>query len=219
MLTVPFSADEFFAVFAAYNEFVWPAQILLVSSAAVTLTFRRSGAADRWVAGFLAVLWLWTGSMYHLLHFREINSAAVAFGAMFALQGFLFLRWGVVLNRLSFARAATTRSMLAGAILAYALIIYPVLGGLAGHEYMASPTFGAPCPAVIYAFWRSAAGASGAILASDRSDAMGFDRHFGRDCLRGRAGHRPSGQRGRGNRNAEHRTAPAITCVFFGTRQ
>jgi hypothetical protein len=31
-------------------------------------------------------------------------------------------------------------------------VIYPVLGDLTGHEYMASSPFGAPCPAVIYTF-------------------------------------------------------------------
>jgi hypothetical protein len=56
----------------------------------------------------------------------------------------------VVLNRLSFAPVATARKVLAGAILAYALIVYPLLGSLTGHTYMASPTFGAPCPAMIY---------------------------------------------------------------------
>jgi hypothetical protein len=154
MFDVPFSSAEFFAVFAAYNEFIWPAQVLLISAAAgtIVLTFRQSGASQRWVAGFLTILWLWTGIVYHLLHFRDINPAAVAFGILFALQALLFLGWGVVLNRLSFAPVAIARRVLAGAILAYALIVYPLLGSLTGHTYMASPTFGAPCPAVIYTF-------------------------------------------------------------------
>jgi hypothetical protein len=154
MLTVPFSAEDFFGVFAAYNEFIWPAQVLLTVAAAgvVALTFRRSRAADRWVAGFLAFLWLWTGVIYHLLHFRTINPAAAAFGALFVLQALLFFWWGVVRGRLSFAPAATLRHAVAAAILLYALGVYPLLGALQGHAYLASPTFGAPCPAVIYTF-------------------------------------------------------------------
>jgi hypothetical protein len=47
--TVPFSSDEFFAVFAAYNTAVWPAQLVLTAAAAVAiaLAFRRSATADR----------------------------------------------------------------------------------------------------------------------------------------------------------------------------
>jgi ABC-type Mn2+/Zn2+ transport system permease subunit len=60
----------------------------------------------------------------------DINPAAVAFGILFALQALLFLGWGVVLNRLSFAPVATARKVLAGAILAYALSVYPLLGSL-----------------------------------------------------------------------------------------
>jgi hypothetical protein len=154
MLTVPFSSDEFFAVFAAYNAAVWPAQLVLAAAAAVAigLTFRRSATADRWVAGFLAVLWLWTGAAYHMLHFTAINPAASVFAAMFVIQALLFLGWGVARGRLSFAPVRTARGVAAGAILAYALVIYPLLGGLSGHPYMASPTFGAPCPTVIYTF-------------------------------------------------------------------
>jgi hypothetical protein len=31
LFTVPFSSDEFFAVFAAYNAAVWPAQLVLTT--------------------------------------------------------------------------------------------------------------------------------------------------------------------------------------------
>ena len=151
---VPFSAEEFFGVFAAYNAAVWPAQLILVGAAAgaIALTLRRSTAAGRWVAGFLALLWLWTGVVYHLLHFTAINPAAAGFGVVFVAQGLLFLWLGVVRGRLDFAAEATPRGIAGGVMLAYALLVYPLIGALAGHAYMASPTFGAPCPAVIYTF-------------------------------------------------------------------
>jgi hypothetical protein len=34
----------------------------------------------------------------------------------------------------------------------YALVIYPVLGLLAGHRYPSAPTFGLPCPTTIFTF-------------------------------------------------------------------
>jgi hypothetical protein len=34
----------------------------------------------------------------------------------------------------------------------YALVLYPLLGLALGHRYPLSPTFGAPCPSVIFTF-------------------------------------------------------------------
>lgn len=154
MGSLPFSADQFFGVFAAYNGAVWPAQLVLVAAAvaAIALALSRAPSRHRWVSAFLTVLWAWTGIAYHLVHFTAINPAANAFGALFVLQAALFLWWGLVHGRLAYGRPTGRRAAVAGAILLYALAIYPVLGALAGHRYMASPTFGAPCPAVIYTF-------------------------------------------------------------------
>lgn len=110
----------------------------------------RSGGARR-EAG-IAPLWAWTGVAYHLVHFTAINPAANVFGALFLLQAALFLWWGVGRGRLEYHRPTGLRAAASGAILLHALVVYPLLGGLAGHAYMASPTFGAPCPAVIYTF-------------------------------------------------------------------
>lgn len=150
---VPFSAEQFFGVFAAYNEAVWPAQILLTAAAAavVVLAIRYGHRSGRWVAGFLAVLWLWTGVAYHLLHFVEINPAAAAFGGLFVVQAILFSVWGAR-RTIELGWRPDAYGVVAGVILVYALVVYPLLGAASGHPYMASPTFGAPCPAVIYTF-------------------------------------------------------------------
>jgi hypothetical protein len=71
---------------------------------------------------------------------------------MFVIQAVLFLGWGVARGRLVFLTDRPAQRMAAGAILTYALVIYPLLASLSGHPYLASPTFGAPCPTVIYTF-------------------------------------------------------------------
>jgi hypothetical protein len=38
------------------------------------------------------------------------------------------------------------------ALIAYALIAYPLLGHAFGHRYPALPTFGLPCPTTIFTF-------------------------------------------------------------------
>lgn len=154
MFRVPFSADQFFGVFTAYNEAVWPAQLLLTGAAVavVALAAWRGERAGRWAGGFLSLLWLWTGVVYHLLHFTAVNPAAHAFGALFVVQGLLFFWWGAARGRLELAWKLDAYGIVGGIILLYALVAYPLLGFAAGHSYMASPTFGAPCPAVIYTF-------------------------------------------------------------------
>jgi hypothetical protein len=45
---------------------------------------------------------------------------------------------------------STGRTVAGGALVVYALAIYPLLGYLAGHRYPATLTFGAPCPTTIF---------------------------------------------------------------------
>jgi len=76
---LPFTQDQFFAVFAAYNEAIWPAQVVAylagVAGVAVVLA---PGAPFKStvVSGVLAAMWLWTGIAYHWFHFAAINNAA-----------------------------------------------------------------------------------------------------------------------------------------------
>jgi hypothetical protein len=149
-MELPFTVDQFMAVFAAYNVAVWPAQILLYAVAllAVLLSFSKV-ARDGWIATVLGFLWLWMGIAYHWLHFASINKAAYAFGALFVLQGLLFLFAGQR-GQLLFKRPNGLRGVLGIALLLYALIIYPMLGAAMGHVYPNAPSFGLPCPTTIF---------------------------------------------------------------------
>jgi len=151
---VPFTAEQFFGVFAAYNAAVWPVQVLLLALAlaAVVLALWPVAAGGRIIAGILAALWLWMGIAYHWAFFSSINRGAYLFGALFVAEGVLLAIDGVVRGRLAF-RALTDLAGAVGALaILYALIIYPGLGYLAGHRYPAVPTFGLPCPTTIFTF-------------------------------------------------------------------
>ena len=54
------------------------------------------------VSGILAVLWLWTGLVYHVLFFAPINPIATLFGAAFIGQAVIWAFAGVVMDRLRF---------------------------------------------------------------------------------------------------------------------
>lgn len=154
MPTLPFTRDQFFDVFAAYNTAVWPAAWVayaLGAGIAAALLRPRPGR-ERLVAGGLAAMWLWTGVAYHLLHFAAINRAAIGFGALFVLQGLLIADAGLRRRGLVFGAVPGGRGALGWGLVAYAFV-YPLLGLAFGHAYPALPLFGiAPCPVTLFTF-------------------------------------------------------------------
>jgi hypothetical protein len=150
-MQLPFTNDQFLGVFSAYNTAVWPAQIVVVLLAlvAVFLTFRRD-SPSRGVAAILALLWCWTGVVYHWMFFAAINPAARFFGALCVLQSVLLLVFGVIRDSVRFRFRSDWRSLTGFVFIFYALVAYPAIGYALGHRYPANPTFGAPCPTTIF---------------------------------------------------------------------
>jgi hypothetical protein len=151
-MQLPFTAEQFFAVFRDYNDSVWPAQVLLLALALIALALvvaprHWSGVA---VSAILAFLWLWIGLAYHLAFFTTINPLAYAFAAVSAAGGLIFLWHGVIRRRLRFQLARDARGVMGMALVVYALVAYPVWSAYAGHHYPALPTFGLPCPTTIF---------------------------------------------------------------------
>jgi hypothetical protein len=150
---MPFTIDEFLGVFRAYNEAVWPGQLILMGLALVAVFVAvRSRGATRLPVFILAVLWFWMGTVYHLLYFRSINPAAVAFGALFIIQAAVFVWLAFRTPATPFAARWDATSLIGGLMIGFALVIYPALGWLAGHRYPEAPTFGLPCPTTVFTF-------------------------------------------------------------------
>lgn len=150
-MQLPFDARQFFDVFARYNTAVWPAQLalFLAGLVAVLLALRPRAGSDRMIGGILGGLWLWMGAVYHLAFFRRINPAATLFGLLFLAEGLLLLTLGGWRRRLRLVWTPTAAGALGAALLAYAVVLYPVLGYVLGHRFPAAPTFGLPCPTTI----------------------------------------------------------------------
>jgi hypothetical protein len=150
---LPFTVEQFLDVFAVYNEAIWPLQVgaYLLGVAALVLVWRRTPTADRLVAAILAVFWLVNGALYHATFFSRVNPVAVVFGAFFLGQALLFLWLGVVRGGLPFAPSGTTDAIVGWLMVAYAMVVYPLLGFAFGHVYPHAPVFGvAPCPTTIF---------------------------------------------------------------------
>src|SRR5688572_8331617 len=101
---MPFTPEQFFQVFERYNQAVFPMQIVLslAALAAVMMVVKPKEFCDEIPSGLLGFFWLWTGVVYHLIFFTEINAAAYIFGAAFVFQGLLFLYEGLLKKRLRF---------------------------------------------------------------------------------------------------------------------
>jgi hypothetical protein len=152
---LPFTSEQFRLVFVDYNNSIWPAQIAayLLGGVAVALLFRKARGGDRVIAGILALMWLWTGVVYHGLSFSSINKAAYIFAVLFILQGCYLLYAGVHRRQIRFGLRPGLATGIGGAFVAYAAIIYPLIGVAIGHTYPEMPMFGVtPCPVAIFTF-------------------------------------------------------------------
>ena len=151
---MPFTAEQFFRVFEKYNHEVFPIQIILILAAvtAVVLARKPRGFSVQVVTCVLAILWFWSGVVYHLTFFSEINPAAYIFAALFVVQGCLFIYQGILKSHLKFRFEPNIYGILGTVFLAYALVIYPLFSSALGHTFPASPSFGVPCPTVIFTF-------------------------------------------------------------------
>ena len=74
-MPLPFTSEQFFAVFSDYNEAVWPVQIVLflLAASAVFLVFLRKDWADHTISLILALLWGCWGVA--VLAFRGLTNA------------------------------------------------------------------------------------------------------------------------------------------------
>jgi len=90
-MKTPFTHEQFFALFEKYNAEIFPFQlvILVAGLAALWIQVKRIRYADLIIGIIVGSLWLWTGIVYHLLYFSEINPAARVFGSLFIFQGLL----------------------------------------------------------------------------------------------------------------------------------
>lgn len=149
MASLPFSADQFFGVFAEYNHNLGLVAVALwiVTLVILVAAWRNSRGWSRALTALLAVSWLWNAVAYHALLFTRINPAAWLFAALFAVQAGLFVV-AATRRELEYFQAGGVRG-LAGLLLTVYALAYPALTIVSGHVYPAVPTFGVPCPTAI----------------------------------------------------------------------
>jgi hypothetical protein len=154
-MNIPFSVKQFFDIFGAYNNGIWPAQIVAYLLGMLVLWFavRENKVSSRIISAILAIFWIWMGVFYHIMYFSRINPAAYIFGPLFIMQGMFFLGIGTIRGRLPIFFRKNIFTITGACFIFYALAVYPLLGLSFGHSYPNAPLFGvAPCPTTIFTF-------------------------------------------------------------------
>jgi hypothetical protein len=153
-MKIPFSQDQFFSVFEAYNVSLWPIQILFTGLGIVCIivVVKNGLKNSRILFSILSFFWLWMGAVYHILYFSSINRAAYLFGSVFIVQGLVFLYFGAIKQKIQFNFNLDLSGITGLVLIVHALVAYPMISYFVGHVYPRSPTFGVPCPTTIFTF-------------------------------------------------------------------
>jgi len=148
-MSLPFTPEAFFQLFADYNATWWPVALALwlVTAWASLRLFQGHPTSGRMMLAVLAIQWAWVAIVYHALLFTRINPAAWIFSAMFLLESGLLARRALTdHSRLSFS--SSPLGVLAAGFVVYSLA-YPAIVLAEGHAFPRMPTFGVPCPTTI----------------------------------------------------------------------
>ena len=161
-MNIPFSQDQFFSVFEVYNLSLWPIQILfnVLGVVCIIILVRNGPKCSEILFSVLSFFWVWMGVVYHIHYFSSINRIAYLFGSVFIIQGLVFLYFGAINRKIKFNFNLDLPGIIGMVLIAYALVVYPIISHFVGHIYPRSPTFGVPCPTTIFTF--------GILLHSDR---------------------------------------------------
>ena len=147
-----FSPRTYQRLFERYNLDIWPVQLagvaigLAIAALLVTNVRRR----ERIVAGLLAACWLWVAWAFHYERYAQINWVAPWFAAAFAMQALLLVTVGALAGRITLRNPGGAAFWIAVALIAFAVLGYPLLAPLAGRPWTTAEIFGvAPDPTAI----------------------------------------------------------------------
>jgi hypothetical protein len=154
LMTFPFTQEQFLTIFTQYNLAVFPLQIvfIILGIVALWLVVKKSPISDQIILLILIFFWFWMGIVYHILFFSSINPLAYAFGVLFIIEACLLIYLGIIKKQVEFSLTKDRYTLIGLIFIVYAMIIYPVIGMVAGHGYPRLPTFGLPCPTTIFTF-------------------------------------------------------------------
>ncbi len=154
--------EDFYSTLQTYNETVLSVTIItyLLGIIAIYLTLKKSENSSKMISTILSFLWIWSGIVFFIIFFgpMEVEFLGQTMpgiwylgGALFIIQGILFLVFGVIRDSLSFGMAGDGNSVIGVILITYSMIVYPIIGFLTSFSYPKYPVFGTgPCPLTIF---------------------------------------------------------------------
>ena len=137
-----FSLHSYYRLFELYNRAIWPAQLaaLLLGLAVLGFLLRAPGRQGRVISTLLAACWLWVAIAFHAHRYSSLTWLARYFAWGFGLQAALLFG-----RRLAFERRFAGQ-----AVFAFALLVQPLIGLVAGRTWRQVEVFGvAPDPTAV----------------------------------------------------------------------
>ena len=153
-MKMPFTIEQFFRVFEKYNSAIFPLQILIFFFGVVSVFLLHSNYSrkHRLIGGYLGFLWIWSGLVYHMIFFADINKTALIFGTAFIVQGLLTLATSFSRNSFVFMFERRAVDYTGYFFILFGLVVYPLISNLAERPFGQTISIGLPCPSAIVTF-------------------------------------------------------------------
>lgn len=153
-MKTPFTTEQFFEVFKNYNSGIFPMQIFLffLGLLLLFLVASKIKRKNNYIGVILGLLWIWTGLIYHIIYFTEINKVALVFGSVFILEGILIFIESFRKNGFEFTFTKGTNGYTGYFLMFFGLILYPMIGYLTEGTSETVISLGLPCPSTIFTF-------------------------------------------------------------------
>jgi len=147
-----FSPRTYHRLFELYNFAIWPAQLAgaAIGLAIIALLLVKYRHRGRIIAGLLAACWLWVAWAFLYQRYAQINWVATWFAAASAFEALLLAGLGVFAGRIGISPRRGMAFGIATALVAIAVVGYPLLAPLAGRPWTTAEIFGVtPDPTAI----------------------------------------------------------------------
>jgi hypothetical protein len=150
------TTQDVYVLFSRYNRAIWPMIIIayILAILMITLTIKKKDISDKLISIILAFITLWIGIVLYLIFTLPLDPFwSVIFGIVWIIQAILFLYFGVYKSSLSFKFEKNSYSIIGALMILYALLMYPLIQIIIGHDYPVLPFFGVvPCPSTVFIF-------------------------------------------------------------------
>lgn len=134
---LPYSAEAFFALVSDYNLAMrpLPALALFFAAGVLALAVRSQQNRGKLICAILAAGWAWTGLVWHMFYFADLNFAAPIYGAFFVLQALLLLWIGVWRRKIEIGFDGSAVRWIGIIVMGIAVVILPLIDWTNGMSW------------------------------------------------------------------------------------